>query len=363
MSEASSVFRPQCGVCQQFNPAGAKFCIDCGSPLLTKRCGQCDAVNDHVAKICSECATEFPSEAPPRSSAQDGFHYFDLDGAHQSSPSAANSAAPASIASVPGSASASPPEPELVRPAAAIELAKVDPAFDIPSLDTAAPLSIGAEHAAATVQLHAPEVRTEPTSKSRVALATSLSIAALVAIGGFAYYVYDQSVRPVERHGEQPTATISAPGAAKPAPPSESSAGVATAPVGQDAAPTPASSGGGDKQSTGDPHPQVPASDPVSPVQKFADKANGAAKGASAATADAGNPQDRTPSAEGDREPPKYSATRRPIRTSPTADAAGSAQLLPRDSRAPSQADKARPCTEGIAALGLCSANSEEASK
>jgi double zinc ribbon protein len=52
-----------CPFCQHSNPAVAKFCNDCGSPLTLKPCNQCGAVNDRAAKNCHECHAEL-TETP-----------------------------------------------------------------------------------------------------------------------------------------------------------------------------------------------------------------------------------------------------------------------------------------------------------
>jgi hypothetical protein len=69
-SEVLSVFLPQCPFCKHANPAGAKYCNDCGSPLHLKPCSQCEAINDQVASNCYSCGTEFPplSTAPEAAS-------------------------------------------------------------------------------------------------------------------------------------------------------------------------------------------------------------------------------------------------------------------------------------------------------
>jgi predicted ATPase/class 3 adenylate cyclase len=46
---------PHCGI---ESPAGAKFCIDCGSPF-TNRCANCGLENVFRAKFCAECGTPF----------------------------------------------------------------------------------------------------------------------------------------------------------------------------------------------------------------------------------------------------------------------------------------------------------------
>ena len=50
-----------CPFCDHHNPAGAKFCNDCGSPLHLKPCNQCDAVNHQAATNCYKCGAEYPA--------------------------------------------------------------------------------------------------------------------------------------------------------------------------------------------------------------------------------------------------------------------------------------------------------------
>jgi ribosomal protein L40E len=49
-----------CAFCDHRNPAGAKFCNDCASPLHLKPCKECDAVNDHTATHCYRCGVPCP---------------------------------------------------------------------------------------------------------------------------------------------------------------------------------------------------------------------------------------------------------------------------------------------------------------
>ena len=50
-----------CPFCDRRNPAGAKFCNDCASPLHLKPCKQCDAVNHEAATNCYKCGAECPA--------------------------------------------------------------------------------------------------------------------------------------------------------------------------------------------------------------------------------------------------------------------------------------------------------------
>src|SRR5436190_14615663 len=49
-----------CAFCAHRNPAGAKFCNDCGSPLHLKPCSQCDAINNQTATNCYKCGAACP---------------------------------------------------------------------------------------------------------------------------------------------------------------------------------------------------------------------------------------------------------------------------------------------------------------
>lgn len=50
-----------CPFCDHRNPADAKFCNECASPLHLKPCSQCNRVNEQAATRCCECGTAFPS--------------------------------------------------------------------------------------------------------------------------------------------------------------------------------------------------------------------------------------------------------------------------------------------------------------
>jgi len=50
-----------CPFCDRRNPADARFCNECASPLHLKPCNQCNRVNEQAATRCYECGTAFPS--------------------------------------------------------------------------------------------------------------------------------------------------------------------------------------------------------------------------------------------------------------------------------------------------------------
>src|SRR6266849_1936231 len=53
-----------CPSCGYENPAGLKFCNDCGTPL-NLRCGSCGFENAPQAKFCGECGTALRAEGRP----------------------------------------------------------------------------------------------------------------------------------------------------------------------------------------------------------------------------------------------------------------------------------------------------------
>jgi len=62
----------RCPRCGSENPAGGKFCIDCGT-ALKPRCPRCGADNLPRAKFCGECGT--PLSGQPSAHAQPPLHY------------------------------------------------------------------------------------------------------------------------------------------------------------------------------------------------------------------------------------------------------------------------------------------------
>ena len=46
----------RCAKCGAENPAGKRFCGDCGAPLAN-RCGQCGAENPPEKKFCGDCGS------------------------------------------------------------------------------------------------------------------------------------------------------------------------------------------------------------------------------------------------------------------------------------------------------------------
>ena len=59
----------KCHQCQFENPAGAKFCNECGSNLELA-CPQCSNVNPPGSKFCNECGHNLAKLSPPAESSQ-----------------------------------------------------------------------------------------------------------------------------------------------------------------------------------------------------------------------------------------------------------------------------------------------------
>ncbi|HJU24101.1 MAG TPA: zinc ribbon domain-containing protein [Casimicrobiaceae bacterium] len=52
-----------CRFCSSRNPAAAKFCNECGSPLDLKPCPHCDAINHLAVDICHQCGAALPIDS------------------------------------------------------------------------------------------------------------------------------------------------------------------------------------------------------------------------------------------------------------------------------------------------------------
>lgn len=54
---APAMSRSACPICGHANPADARFCNACGAPLYLAPCPRCGAMNDRAATQCHECGT------------------------------------------------------------------------------------------------------------------------------------------------------------------------------------------------------------------------------------------------------------------------------------------------------------------
>lgn len=55
----------RCAVCESDNPAGQRFCGECGSPLAVS-CSVCGAANPGGQRFCGDCGSPLSGTAPPR---------------------------------------------------------------------------------------------------------------------------------------------------------------------------------------------------------------------------------------------------------------------------------------------------------
>lgn len=60
------MLRRECPYCEHVNPPGSKFCNACGAPLHLLPCSHCGAVNDAAAKACRECGAALAPAEPSR---------------------------------------------------------------------------------------------------------------------------------------------------------------------------------------------------------------------------------------------------------------------------------------------------------
>lgn len=65
MLEKSSLPPVQCLFCNHLNPAGARFCNDCGSQLHLQPCDRCGASNKRAARNCYKCGAGFTLPGAP----------------------------------------------------------------------------------------------------------------------------------------------------------------------------------------------------------------------------------------------------------------------------------------------------------
>jgi hypothetical protein len=62
---------PECMFCNHVNPANSKFCSQCGSPLHLMPCAQCGTINNLTTRKCRHCGADFPGRRRTGSPAVD----------------------------------------------------------------------------------------------------------------------------------------------------------------------------------------------------------------------------------------------------------------------------------------------------
>jgi double zinc ribbon protein len=340
---------PQCPFCNHANPAGAKYCNKCGSPLHLKPCNQCETINDRVASNCYSCGTAFPvlSTTPEAASV---------------SPALSTTAASATLSDTGFERGRAPPlEPlaeshdiplrrpdnETVGEARdyTIEVVAREPrSFD----GGVASLFSAAQQVAPSHELGA-AARRRPLP--RLALAVVLPAILLTAVGVSAYYVY--------RHQVQPSGSLRA-GPTDPAAPT----GVTASPVNQSGKGVIGTDGVNGQALTPrqpdtavTPPPEVSTSDQAAPAQQLVTETAEVGRATDAKTTVAAQPRHKTTRVAASRVASARSATD-PSASTYRAAAAGAAVQLPQSNsrvNVPSDAPRPSTCTEAVAALGLCS--------
>jgi hypothetical protein len=62
-TELAGMLHPECPYCKHVNPQASRFCNACGAPLYLLPCPDCGAVNDTGAKACHQCGAALPHSA------------------------------------------------------------------------------------------------------------------------------------------------------------------------------------------------------------------------------------------------------------------------------------------------------------
>jgi hypothetical protein len=165
-ARALSMPEGRCFFCDHTNPAAAKFCNECGSPLHLKLCAQCEAINDRAARTCYQC------------------------GATDS----ALGVTPEVVAETPGGQNLDATPPIVSRDLGAPGGQTLDATPPIISRDLGAP---GGQTLDATLAVVSQNVRAAAKwrSSSRVAMVAAPPLVLLSALAAFAYFAYTHSVQ------------------------------------------------------------------------------------------------------------------------------------------------------------------------
>jgi double zinc ribbon protein len=348
-----SVLLPQCPFCNHANPAGAKYCNDCGSPLHLKPCNQCEAINDQVASNCYLCGTEFPvlSTAPEAASV---------------SPAPNTTAASLTLCDM-GFERGRAPLPESLAESHDIHLHRLGNeteggardytvevvAREPRSFDGGAASRFSA--AQQVVPLHDLGFAARRRPLHRLALAVVLPVAVLTAVGVSAYHVYRQQVQlrgsPIAGPPEP-----AAPTGVTASLVNQSGKGV----IGTDGvngqALTPRQS-----DAAVIPQPGASTSDQAPPAQQSVTEAAEVVSAPGAETAVAAEPRHTTTRVAASRRVASARSAADPSASTYRAAAAAARVQLPQSNsrvNVPSDAPRPSTCTEAVLALGLCSPTS-----
>jgi len=206
-----------CRFCDHDNPAGARFCNACGSPLYLEPCPKCESVNDVTATHCYQCGVALraePAQAEPTGAVPefaDATQGAGASGGEHQKPAGAfaerfevefGEFRPSLFGDLGTDATksqrAAPYEPHV---------SAVQPG--LPDADDAAPPR-------------------DPVKRTRAASVAALTLLALVIVGAAAYYTYEHSYARIER----PSAVAASPPIPQPqAPAVEANVNAPTSPA------------------------------------------------------------------------------------------------------------------------------------
>lgn len=364
--EESSTFPVKCGFCGHGNPAGSRYCNACGGPLTSEPCPECGAVNNVMATTCQECGASLedslgnelflplPPEAPagPRAISQQAETPMESPPPRQTA---------AAIASVTGDDGV-PPKPQPVaqsvavrdmplaesqsdeaHPPAAIQAAETTTEkAAVIALDSARPSTADEpEPQGAPPFVSAAPVPSDEGAARGPSKRTLWSIAIVVALGITVYFAYRHLHRWQPDDAPRAAATRDAKERTMPAVPDKPPAAAAPPAPGATAKPI----------VRGEPAPAI-----FAPDRETAAASQGSAAGGTGARG--GQSTDSSGAAASKPQPPTDIFLTKPQET-PKATAAGAQKDGDRPSAGvgagiAQRAPGGGPCTDALAALGLC---------
>jgi hypothetical protein len=337
-----------CCFCAHLNPAGAKFCNECASPLNLKPCQACNAVNPRDGQACYRCGATL--RAAPDAS---------VISPEQIVAEADEMLAALRRELVGDGASKASATPDVPRAEPASQVVEAGPAFDSrpnpvarsdePNASVADPSNrLSAQPAEPTVDASPPLIRPEDRPWRPKRRSSGVAFAAIVALAvvPVAVYVMRNPAQLDEWLGRPPASSSVEPATAQETRPASQLAGPADAPASSTAGATLEADGARTQP------PATPPTDVAAPTSTPVESASGGAVDAPAAvTTPSGTEAKASPPTR-----PKSSAKARPRdRTTKPRPPQAPSQRGSAQPTGTEQATRTEPCTDAVAALGLCS--------
>lgn len=320
---------PECLFCNHVNTANSKFCSQCGSPLHLMPCVECGTINNLIARSCRSCGRKFPARphvGPPagRPSAS----------GHAAAPHRAGS-------QVAGLAPGIEPFKESVPPVA-------------DTSGVVVPLTPVSRRREAVVALASPlTLRRRATRRRSAAIIATVAFVGLAIAGAYVYRQHVMVHEPEISAGDAEWRRGSNVGYRGSIGKQDSDAAAATVPAAAADIATPPSLPPVEKTVADVPPPERAGgqTDGVlrgSPGKTIALPANEVPTTAPVATATLGTPDKRASGRKG---------------PDPAASGAQVATPIARPGAGERKAPRLGPCTESVAALGLCTPEPKQAAR